>query len=110
MDGVKIITSNIYEAPNEHNYVMTTSKDFRLAFCVASQSWSSIAGANKTTKITFFKQSKKFGLEEIQIEPMLEDYFRDYYELKADDPFTATPSQNCFRPVAGQNISMGGSF
>ena len=41
---------------------------------------------------------------------MVEDEFRDYYELKADDPFSANPSQNCFRPVAGQNISMGGSF
>jgi hypothetical protein len=63
MDGVKIITSNIYESPNEHNYVMTTSKDFRLSFCVAARSWNMIAGANKTTKITFFKQSKKFGFE-----------------------------------------------
>jgi hypothetical protein len=41
---------------------------------------------------------------------MLEDEFRDYFELKADDPFAANPSQNCFKPVANQQIPMGGSF
>ena len=89
---------------------MTTSKDFRLTFCVPSSSWNMIAGANKTVQITFFKQSKKNGFQELQIEPMLEGEFRDYYELTADDPFTEVKSQNCFRPIAGQKIPMGGSF
>ena len=110
MDSIKVITSNIYEEPLKHNYEMTTGKDFRLTFCVAASSWNLIAGANKTVQITFFKQSKKNGLQEMQIEPMLEGEFRDYYELTADDPFTEVKSQNCFRPTAGQKIHMGGSF
>ena len=110
MDSVKIITSNRYEKPNEHNYEMTTSKDFRMTFCVPSPSWSLIAGANKKVKITFFKNSKRNGFEELAIENMLEGDFKDYFELTADDPYVDVKSKNCFRPVADQKVQMGGSF
>lgn len=89
---------------------MTTSKDFRFAFCVPGAAISAIAGANKTAQITFFKKSKKEGLQELTMEKMLEGDFKEYYELDAENPYTGVRSQNCFRPVAGQTIPMAGSY
>ena len=41
---------------------------------------------------------------------MIEGDFKDYYELDTENPYTTVKSQNCFRPVGGQIIPMGGSY
>jgi len=89
---------------------MTTGKDFRFTFCVPSAALSYITGANKTVQISFFKQSKKNGYQEVSLEKMESGQFADYYELSSEDPFSQTRSQYCFKPVNGQRIPMGGSY
>lgn len=64
MGGIQVITSHKYERPLEHNYKMTSGKNFRFAFCFDSLAADQyLTGATKAAHLTFFKRSKKEGVK-----------------------------------------------
>jgi hypothetical protein len=65
MNSIKIITSHKYEKPIDHNYEMITGQDCRIAFCTSTQAMKLLTGTSKSVKLTFFKNSKKNGFEEL---------------------------------------------
>lgn len=50
---------------------MTTGKNFRMAFCIPPNTFKFLVGASKTVQLTYFKQSKKNGYEELRSQVMM---------------------------------------
>lgn len=58
---------------------MVSGKSFSFAFCVNPYEMNSIVGATKIAQLTFFKQSKKNGYEEMIMEQMKTGDFQSYF-------------------------------
>lgn len=89
---------------------MITGQDFRFSFCVHSAALKYLTGTSKSVKLSFYKNSKKNGFEELEYQKMIEGEFFEYFQLDPEDPYGTVPSEQCFRPVDGQRIQMGGSY